>query len=210
MKIKPVYIYIGAFVLFILVMLIISGNGDDANSVSPNETMSQNGSSGQMPDDEIHKGMDVPGSEAPSKSNVKGDAIAKMNLLKDEVEKNPNDTTKVREYADMLAIGHKPDEAIKLYESILKKDPKRTDIMLQLTFVYFSKGNVEMAENYNNKVLGVDNTNQYASYNKGVIAAAKGNNAKAKEIWADVSKKFKGTEIGNMAQHSIMLLEAQK
>lgn len=199
MKIKTVYIYVGTFILFIAIIVLFSSN-KEGSAVPGQQTA-------EMPNDEVHKDLQPPGSEAPSKSNVKQDAVAKMKALEEEVEKNPNDTSAAKQYADMLAVGHQPDKAIELYEGILKKNPKRIDIMLQLTYVYFNKGDLDMAENYTNRILEIDKSNQYASYNIGAIAAARGNTDKAKNIWFEVSKKFPGTEVGDMAKHAIMQLE---
>jgi tetratricopeptide (TPR) repeat protein len=132
-----------------------------------------------------------------------------MDALKIAVEKNPNDTTKVREYADMLAV-HNSEEAIKLYERIIKVDPKRVDILLQLTFTYYNTGNLDKATEYNNKVLSVDKNNLYAQYNMGGLAQAKGDNKKAIAIWKDIAKKYPNTEVAHIAEQAAKQLEQAK
>lgn len=193
MKIKPIYIYLGVFVIFIAAVLFFSNaakNSNTARELNPNA---------QIPSDDVHKGMGQQGNgDMPSKSNVMKEAVEKMNALKAAVEKNPNDTLKVREYAEMVQA-HDPNEAIKLYENILKVGPKRIDLILELTFLYFSKGDLKKAEEYNNKVLNLDRTNMIANYNLGGLAQAKGDFQKAKSIWLDLAKKYPSTQIGHMA-----------
>ncbi|TSA30351.1 MAG: hypothetical protein D4R68_00915 [Ignavibacteriales bacterium] len=193
MKIKPIYIYLAVFVIFIAAVLFFSNaakNSNTARELNPNA---------QIPSDDVHKGMAQQGNgDMPSKSNVMKEAVEKMNALKAAVEKNPNDTLKVREYAEMVQA-HDPDEAIKLYENILKVGPKRIDLILELTFLYFSKGDLKKAEEYNNKVLNLDKTNMIANYNLGGLAQAKGDFQKAKSIWLDLAKKYPNTQIGHMA-----------
>lgn len=193
MKIKPIYIYLGVFVIFIVAVVFFSNsakNSNQANEINPNA---------QMPSDDIHKGMVQQGNgDMPSKSNVMKEAVEKMNALKSAIEKNPNDTLKVREYAEMVQA-HEPDEAIRLYENILKVGPKRIDILLELTFLYFNKGDLKKAEEYNNKVLNIDKSNIIANYNLGGLAQAKGDIKAAKAIWLDLAKKYPNTQIGNMA-----------
>lgn len=48
MKIKPLYIYLGVFVVFVLAFIIFSGDGNET-STNPHEGM------GQMPNDEKQK-----------------------------------------------------------------------------------------------------------------------------------------------------------
>ena len=193
MKIKPIYIYLGIFVIFIIAVLFFSNsakNSNQAREINPNA---------QMPSDDVHKGITEQGNgDMPSKSNVMKEAVEKMNALKAAVDKNPNDTLKVREYAEMVQA-HDPNEAIKLYENILKVGPKRTDLLLELIFLYFNKGDLKKAEEYNNKVLSIDKTNLIANYNLGGLAQAKGDLQKAKSIWLDLAKKYPNTQIGHMA-----------
>lgn len=185
MKIKPIYIYLGVFAAFILAFIIFSGNGD--KNTDPHAGM------GQMPDDEIHKGMGSSG--MPSSSNVTENTRKRFEELKNEYEKNPNDTLNARGYAEMLAMAHQPDKAIELYENILKAGSKRTDVMLELTFLYFNMGDLDKAENYTNSILAVNPNNPYAVYNSGIIAHAKGDMIKAKKQLEETVKKFPDKQI---------------
>lgn len=190
MKIKPLFIYLIVFIIFITGVILFSNSGTDKKA-GP-------GISGKMPNDEIHKAMTLPGKgEAPSKDNVIEQTRLEMSALKADLEKYPGDTLKMREYAAMLGAGHQPKEAIKLYEKILSKGPKRIDILLSLTFLSFDQGNLYNAENYTNKILLINKDNPDANYNLGAIEATKGNFVKAREIWNSVIKRFPNLEVAN-------------
>lgn len=200
MKIKPLYIYLLVFIVFVGAVIFFSGNTKKAE---PNSAMN-----GQMPSDDVHKGLKAKGNnEAPSANNVMEEAKQKLANLKKEVEANPDDTLKLKEYAVMLGGGHQPEEAIKMFEKILKKGPNRIDIMHALTFLYFNKGDLSKAEEYTNNVLSVDRNNKEANFNLGAIAATKGDKVKAKEIWNSVIKKFPNTDVAKLAQSALESLK---
>jgi len=204
MKLKPIYIYLGVFVVFVIAIVYFSNTTKEANGGG---AISEGA---QMPEDDIHGGMRSRGNgDMPGKDNVMQEATEKMNALKLAVEKNPNDTTKIREYADLLSV-HNPDEAITLYEKIIKVDPKRTDILLQLTFTYYNKGDLNKAVEYNDRVLSVDKNNLYAQYNIGGLAQAKGDNKKAISIWKELAKKYPKTEVAHIAEQAAKQLEQAK
>lgn len=201
MKVRPIFIYLGVFIVFVMAVVFFSKTTQRSNSASEINTQAQ------MPNDDIHSKMKSQGNgDMPSKSNVMQDAIEKINSLKVAVEKNPNDTASVREYADVL-LAHKPDEAIKLYEKVLKADPRRTDILLQLTFVYFNQGDVKKADEYNTKVLTIDDNNLIAKFNVGGLAQAKGDEKKARAVWQDLVNKYPQTEVGKLAANIIKQLD---
>lgn len=204
MKFKPIYVYLGVFVVFVAAIVFFSNVTKDANNAG---TISEGA---QMPEDDIHSGMRSRGNgEMPGQDNVMKEMVEKMNALKLAIEKNPNDTAKVREYADMQ-IAHNPEEAIKLYERIIKIDPKRTDVLLQMTFTFYNTGELEKAIEYNNKVLSVDKNNLYAQYNIGGLAQAKGDTKKAIAVWKELAKKYPKTEVAHIAEQAAKQLEQAK
>jgi tetratricopeptide (TPR) repeat protein len=201
MKLKAIYIYLGVFIIFVAAVIFFSKTTNDSNKAMEINPQAQ------MPDDDIHGKMKSQGNgDTPSKSNLMQDAVERINALKSEAEKSPNDTLKVREYADVL-IAHKPEEAIKLYERILRIDSKRTDILLQLTFVYFNQGDMKKAEEFNSKVLTVDNNNLIAKFNIGGLAQAKGDERKAKSVWQDLANRYPQTEVGKLAAQLVQQLD---
>jgi tetratricopeptide (TPR) repeat protein len=203
MKVKPIYLYLGAFAVFLVALIIFSKVAKDSGSAQP---LAANA---QVPNDDIHSGMRSREGGGPSKNDVMKEAVDKMNQLKADVENNPKDTTKIRLLADMLSA-HEPDQAIMYYEKILKVDRKRTDILLQLTFSYYNKGDMKKAVEYNNKVLEIDKNNLYALYNSGGLAQAQGDKQKALKIWQDIAAKNPKTEVGHIASEAAKQLEKAK
>lgn len=197
MKVKPIYIYLVLFISFIIGLILFT------NKSASNEGINL---SQKMPADSIHNSIGGEG-EMPSGSNVMEDVKKKLEELKLSYEKNPEDTLRVREYADLLKFAHQPEKAIELYEKIIKKDSKRIDILLELTFLYFNKGNLDKAEAITNDILRIDKNHQLGIYNSGAIAAAKGDKLKAKSIWQGLINKYPNTEIAFIAQQSILELE---
>ncbi len=196
MKLKPIYVYLSAFVVFIVAIVIFSNYSSESKGTA---AVSENA---QMPQDDMHKGMGSGEMGAPSKSNVMEEAIKKLNELKAAYQKNPSDTMKMREYADMASFAHKTEEAQKIYEKLLNMDPKRIDILLQLTFVEFTNKNFDKALDYTNRIIKLDKNNLPAVYNSAAIYNEMGDKKKAVSIWNDLAKKYPKTEIGHMAEQS--------
>jgi tetratricopeptide (TPR) repeat protein len=120
MKIKPVYFYLG-LVLIAIVYLSVSTQNNKVKSDLTDQANKENNS------DKIHQGMNPPGQQAPSKSNVSGDILRHMEFLKKAVEESPNDTAKLKEYADFLYMAHQNDKALPLYERLVKLNPGDID-----------------------------------------------------------------------------------
>jgi tetratricopeptide (TPR) repeat protein len=127
-------------------------------------------------------------------------------MLKEEVEENPKDTLKIREYADFLSAAHQPDEAINYYYNILSVNPKRSDILFSLAYIYFNKKNYDKAEDLVNKVLLYEPDNTEALYNLGAIAASKGDKQKARTQWEKLIKNYPGSNASKLAESSLKKL----
>ncbi len=202
MKVKPIFIYLGVFLVFIAAVIFFS------NTVKESDNTKRVDPHAQMPEDDIHSGMKSQSdSDLPSKSNVMDEVALRLKELRAAVDKSPKDTLKIREYADMLTMAHKLDEALEYYNKILSADPKRIDILLQLTFVHFNKGDLDKAMKYNNNVLGIDKNNLIGNYNLGAIYFAKGETKKALSIWKELSEKYPKTEVGHIAQQAVKHIE---
>lgn len=202
MKLKIGYIYPAVIIIAIVLLIVFTNKSDKSDSKTNLDEMS----SQQMPDDDIHRGLKSEGS-SPSRMNVSKEFQRMMEKLKTSVEQNPNDTVKIKEYADLLSASHKVDEAIPLYEKILKKDAKRTDVLLALSLAYYNKQDFTQAENYTKKILQIDKNSNQAMYNLGAIYATRGENDKAKKIWEELEKKNPNNEIGKLARSSIEQLK---
>ena len=126
-----------------------------------------------------------------------------MAMLQNEVEKNPTDTTKLLEYADLLAAAHKQKEAIEYYQQILSINSNRIDVLFSLSFIYYTLGDLNKSEEETKRILAIDPENNDAKYNLGAIAATKGDKEKATDIWQRLAEKYPEDEIGIKAKNSL-------
>ncbi len=106
-----------------------------------------------MPTDDVHKNLNKEMMNNPSGANVSEEVKHKLQVMKKDVDANPSDTLKMREYADFLAAAHHPEDASIYYQKILEKDKNRKDIYFSLTFVYYNQGNLVKAEEVTRKML---------------------------------------------------------
>jgi tetratricopeptide (TPR) repeat protein len=193
MKIKLIYIY-GVIILVAALYLIFFTGKDHANT--------SNNSNKEMPQDDIHKGL----TQSPNKENVEENVKHQLDMLKKEVDKNPKDTLAIREYADILAAAHKPDQAIIYYNKVLNVNPARTDILFSLAFVYYNMKDYPNSEKVTNRIFLYEKNNLQARYNLGAIAATIGDIEKAKLIWNKLVKEHPNTEASKLAQSSLSRL----
>lgn len=198
MKFKPVYLYGALAVIIVVVLLIVAQNNSGIKTTT-------NISDKQMPMDEVHKNLNNKMND-PNSSNVSQEVFHKLEVMKKDVDTHPNDTLKIREYADFLFSAHKPDEAITYYQKILDKDKKRKDIYFSITFVYYSKQDLVKAEEVTQKMILLFPDEPMAKYNLGAIEATKGNKEKAREIWTKLIKEFPTSETTELAKNSLSKL----
>jgi cytochrome c-type biogenesis protein CcmH/NrfG len=201
MKIKPLHLYlsVGAVaVVFLLVVSIIQSSGKTAprgksELKGENESTAPNNSQ--------------PAIQNPSKNNVSKEFLEQLNKLKEEADKHPNDTLKLREYAGLAAEAHRSDEAIVYYEKILKLYPRRTDIRLAVASLYFGKQDFTKCEIMLNSVLSYNKNNSEALFNLGIVAATKGDNEKARNLWTGLIKRNSDPEITTAAKEALNSLK---
>jgi tetratricopeptide (TPR) repeat protein len=198
MNVKPVYFYIALFFV-VVIFLYITVNDTKNNHGKVDTTASRNN---EMPQDEIHQNVDPLG-EAPSKNNVSGDILRHMNFLKKQYQENPNDTAKIKEYADFLYLAHQTDKALPLYEKLIKLKPKDIDARFTLTYIYYQNKELDKAEKETDMILSYDNNNPQALYNKGAIVAGKGKRDEARKIWNEVIKKFPNSEAAGLSKSAL-------
>ncbi len=199
MKIKPLYVYLLGIALAVVVFFIVSKESGKSVTTQ-NNIVNQ-----QMPQDNIHKGLSMNG-QAPNKNNVSKEIEQHMAMLKEAVEKSPNDTLKIREYADFLAAAHQQDQAMVYYDKILKVNPRRTDILSHIAYINYINRNFDNAEKYLKRIISVDKNNLQAVYNLGAIAFSRGDKAKAKQIWSKLAKEHPNTPMGNTAKKTLARL----
>ena len=205
MKFKTAYIYIIILIMAVAALLIFTNTGNDTEKVNVNIENKE------MPEDDIHQNLgegNVPGT--PNKQNVREDFWKKMDSMKTVVEANPEDTSAMKEYADILAAAHKQEDAITYYNRILNIDPKRTDVLFGLSLIYYNKRQLDKAEEITNKIIQYDKDNYEAIYNLGAIAASQGNIGKAKDIWVNLIKQHPNTKTAELAQKSLDKLNSNQ
>lgn len=194
MKIKPIYIYIAIAVAAVLFLILFTGRENEKPEMSEN-----------MPQDDIHKQFNQ--EQPPGKGNVSEEFYRQLEMMRKEVEENPGDTSRLMKYADYLTAAHQFESAIPLYQEILDRNSKRTDVYFALTYIYYSKKDFAKAEEITNKVLAYDKNNLQAQYNLGAINAAAGNNEKAREIWTNLAEKNPGSREASLANESLKQLK---
>ena len=197
MKVKPIYFYTGLIIIAVVLLIIFSSNPGKKSEVMDNP----------MPQDEIHKSLASGEKNQPSAANVNAEIKQRMESLKEAYEESPGDTLKMRQYADFLSMAHNQDQALKLYEKIIKEDPRRTDVRLKLSLIYFHKQEFDAAENMVKEILQYDKKNGRAKFNLGVFEANKGNKENAKKLINQVIKENPGTELAKLAENAIKSMD---
>ena len=196
MKIKPLYIY-GIIVIVIIALLIIinSSEGESKDVIA--------GLENSMPQDDIHKGLSNEQGSSPSKGNVKEEFWGMLERLEKEVDANPSDTLKIREYAQFLSMAHQNEKALTQYEKILNIDPTRVDVLLSEGLIYYNSGNYDKAEEVTLKILEINKNQLDAKFNLGTIAVAKGDAERAREIWTEIVSEHPNTDAAKFAQEAL-------
>ncbi|MCF6269358.1 MAG: hypothetical protein L3J41_06600 [Melioribacteraceae bacterium] len=199
MKFKPVYMYGIIFVVIIVAIVFTSSN----NKKEVTTISTQQGDK-EMPQDALHQGIGGVSDDAPSRGNVREDFWIKMDKYKADIEANPNDTLAMRNYAQMLGMSHKTNEAIELYDRILAIDPNRIDILLAKGLTFYNAQNFIMAEVVTKEIIALDDKNLEAKYNLGAILASQGKNDEARKVWKELSDKYPNDEVGKLATNALV------
>jgi len=196
MKFKPIYLYGIVAVIAIITLIIVSQTTGD-------EKVGGNISNKEMPTDDVHKNLNKGMMDNPTGANVSEEVKHKLDVMKKDVDANPNDTLKIREYADFLAAAHRPNEAIIYYQKILDEDKKRKDVYFALTFVYYNQKNLVKAEEVTRVMYNLFPNDPMVNYNLGAIEATKGNKDKAREIWNNLVKNHPNDKTSELAKNSL-------
>ena len=207
MKKKMKYIYGGLFIIIVFT-LIFSINS--SNNKIPEVKTSQNNAgkisaNTQMPNDELHSKLN-PEKQSPNKDNVSKNFIHDMNVLKEQIAKTPEDTSIIKKYAILLSASHKQSEAVKFYKRILKIDPRRKDVLLDLTFAYFNLKDLSNAEFYTKQLIEYYPNNLPGQYNLGAIYATQGKKKEAAKIWKKIIAKSPDSYEAKLSKSSLARL----
>ncbi len=203
-KIKPLYIYLVAIFLGIVGLFIFNKIHNKTSAEMNAPPIDVNGQA--VPNDAIHKGLVNPVAQKPNKNNVMPSIMQHMETLKKAVIDHPRDTLKLREYADFLAEAQMNDKALNYYQKILRINPRRTDVMTSMVYIYFAEKNFKEAERYLNKILFVNRNDVNALYNLGAVSANEGNRVKAKQLWTKIVKEFPNSPLAKEARASLSQL----
>ncbi len=177
------------------------------NDIQTTEYKRVNIQTKEIPQDEIHKKFAAQNSAAPSKENVNKSMIDKIRNLEHELNNGSKDTVKMLELANFLVAGHQPEKGILYYNKILKINPKRDDVLLQLAIVYANQHKYSDAIIVTKKMLKNKPENQIALYNLGALNATMGEEEKAKTIWQSIVKKYPNSQMANKAKQSLKRLK---
>lgn len=196
MKFKPLYLYGVVLIIVVAILIIISQQSGETT-----DNLEKNLSKQEIPNDEIHNPLKS--NNVPGKDNISQEFKHKIEMLKKAVEKNPSDTTKLLQYADLLAAAHQQKEAMGYYQKILSINPNRIDVLFSLSFIYYTLGDLNKSEEETNKILAINPGDISAQYNLGAIAATKGDKERAREIWKALAEKYPKDKIGIKAKNSL-------
>lgn len=203
-NIKLFYVYILGIVIAVFAIMLVSNNNSQlsqrtaANVPPPIDIAGK-----QMPNDKIHDNLGNPINQTPGKNNVLPDIMQHMQQLKNEVEKHPDDTLAIRQYADFLSDAHQYNKAKIYYKKILNRYPRRIDILSSLVFISFNENNLNESGQYLNRILSIDKNNVEAMYNLGAVAANKGDKSKAKLLWSKIINNHPDSPLAQKAKDSI-------
>ncbi|KAB2845336.1 MAG: tetratricopeptide repeat protein [Ignavibacterium sp.] len=196
MKFKPIYLY-GIVILIAVVTVIILTQFSDQEKVSENIVNKK------MPDDNIHKKLGHGMMQNPAGGMVTEEVKQKLASMKKNLEKNPDDTLMIREYADLLITANQPSEAHEYYEKIIAKDKSRKDIYFTITYIYYHQRNFQKAEQLTREMYSLFPDDPMVCYNLGASEIRKGNKEKAKEIWNKLIKDHPTDTISVLAKRSL-------
>lgn len=199
MKFKPIYLYGGLAAAIIVILLVVAQPGNE-------EKIKGDITNKKMPSDNVHQNLGKGMMDDPSSTNVSEEVKHKIEVMKKDVDAHPNDTLKMREYADFLAAAHKPMDALIYYQKIIDKDNSRKDIYFATTFVYYNQGNLPKAEEVTMKMLKLFPNDPMVNYNVGAIEATKGNKDKARDIWTKLIEDFPNDQTSELAKNSLKKL----
>jgi tetratricopeptide (TPR) repeat protein len=199
MKIKPLYIYVIMAAAAITALVIVANSDDTVQTAGIVNS--------QMPMDDIHKSFG--NSQQPGRENVSSQIKQEMNKMKAKADAIPPDTAAIKDYADFLSSAHKPDEALAYYKKILDIDPKRSDVLFAMAFVYYSEQEYLKAEELTEKVFELDPSSHQALYNLGAIAATKGEKQKAVQYWERIIREFPGSSSADLAKQAVAKIKGE-
>ena len=153
-----------------------------AQKAAAEETQADNG---RMPAGEMPPGM-PPGS-APA---LPEDVNSKIAMLKQMVDKSPDNFMHIVGLANLMYDAGKYKEAIPYYRKGLKLQPDSLSVQVDLATCMFQSGDGPSALAELDKVLRKQPHHGNAMYNRGVIEKSMGHQEQADKAWRDYVEHF--------------------
>jgi len=178
-----------AKIVYILIFLVVIG-AVIIYSSGIFDKPSQVTKTNQMPNDEIHRGIDL-------------QSIQQINQLEEELKANPEDKSKLLTLAHLLNDSGFKERAIEKYKEYLKSDSKNSDVLVDMGVCYYELGNNEEAIKLMKEALKYQPKHQIAHLNLGIIYLASGNHDEAISWWKKAVEINPENEIGKRAQELI-------
>ena len=116
--------------------------------------------------------------------------------MKDYLAKHPEDIEKRKSLANIFYNAGSFAEAIPLYEEVLKKDTKNTDVMVDLGYCYREVGRIDDAMAEFDQALKIEPHKKQALFNKAVILGFYKHDKKGAQQILDQLKKYYPDESG--------------
>ncbi|MEG8988797.1 tetratricopeptide repeat protein [Ignavibacteria bacterium 4148-Me] len=178
-----------AKIIYVLIFLVAIG-GIIIYSSGIFDKPIQNIKTNQMPDDEIHRGINL-------------QSIQQINELEEELKANPEDKSKLLTLAHLLNDSGFKERAIEKYKEYLKSDSKNSDVLVDMAVCYYELGNNEEAIKLMKEALKYQPKHQIAYLNLGIVSLASGNHDEAISWWKKAVEINPDNEIGKRAQELI-------
>jgi len=178
-----------AKIIYILIFLVAIG-GIIIYSSGIFDKPEHNIKTNQMPDDEIHRGINL-------------QSIQQINELEEELKANPEDKSKLLTLAHLLNDSGFKERAIEKYKEYLKSDSKNSDVLVDMAVCYYELGNNEEAIKLMKEALKYQPKHQIAYLNLGIVSLASGNHDEAISWWKKAVEINPDNEIGKRAQELI-------
>lgn len=118
----------------------------------------------------------IPGGSSAGSSSIAGkpvppdhDALMNIQLLKDQLQKNPNDLEHLIQLGNLLYDSGDFKNAIEPYGKALSINPANNNVRNDYAVCFFNSGNPEQAIKELNTVLASEKNNITATFNLGII-----------------------------------------
>ncbi len=131
------------------------------------------------------------------------DALMQTQLLKEQLQKNPNDLEHWIQLGNLLYDNSDFQGAIEPYEKALALDASNTNVRNDYAVCFFNTGNPEKAVKELEKVTASDPNNISALYNLGVVHAHSGRKDLAAKYWNMVVARQPNSDMGQKAARGL-------